>query len=329
MVEAVWRAVWRAVRPENGFQRLLWWAGTLLLASAAVHLVVAVVDGGSWWGPVSWRKPVVFGFSMGVLLWSMVWALRRQAARWWVTVPAGLVGASLVLEVALITMQRWRGVPSHFNAATGFDSAIWSVIGVTIMVLTLGVVWSLVASLVRFRGSAATRIAVVAGFAAVLVAGAIGRDMAAIGEAAVDATGRVPDDILFGAAGSAKLAHAVGLHAIQVLAVLAILLDIGRDRGRLRARAAAWAMGVATLGYAAAFGAVTATAYAGRAPHEPTPAMGLALAGGVLAVAVVGVVAVYLARPRVASDDADRDLERELGEAAVAPVPAVARRAEA
>ncbi|GAA0945745.1 hypothetical protein [Virgisporangium aurantiacum] len=317
--------VWRAVRPQNGFQRLLWWAGTLLLASGAVHLVVALVDGGSWWGPVSWRKPVVFGLSMGLLLWSMVWALRRQAQRWWVTVPAGLVGASLVLEVALITMQRWRGVPSHFNAATAFDSAVWSVIGMTIIVLTLGVLWSLVASLVRFRGSAATRIAVVAGFAAVLVAGAIGKDMAAIGEAAVDATGRVPDDILFGAAGSAKLAHAVGLHAIQVLGVLAILLDAGR----LRARAAAWAMAVATTGYAAAFGAVTATAYAGWAPHDPTPAMAVLLVGGAVAVAVVGVVALWAVPSRVASGDADRDLERELGEAADAPVPAVARRAEA
>ena len=316
--------VWRAVRPLNGFQRLMWWAGTLLLASGAAHLVVAAVDGGSWWGPVSWRKPVVFGLSMGLLLWSMVWALRGQARRWWVTVPAGLVGASLVIEVALITMQRWRGVPSHFNAATGFDSAVWSVIGMTIIVLTLGVLWSMIASLVRFRGSTATRIAVVAGFAAVLVAGAIGKDMAAIGEAAVDATGRVPDDILFGAAGSAKLAHAVGLHAIQVLGVLAILLDAGR----LRARTAARAMAVATLGYAAVFGAVTATAYAGRAPHDPTPAMAVLLLGGALAVAVVGVVAVYTAGSRVASGDADRDLERELGEAAVAPVPAVARRAE-
>lgn len=278
-----------AVRPRGRFQWVLWWAGTLLVASGLLHLVVAAVDGGSWWGPVSWRKPVVFGLSMGLLLWSLVWVLRQQAERWWARVPAGLVGACLVVEVALITMQRWRGVPSHFNAATGFDGAVWSVIGVTIMLLTLGVVWSLVASLARFRGTAASRIAVLGGLAAVLVAGAIGADMAEIGEAAVEATGQVPPgEILFGVAGSAKLAHAVGLHAIQVLAAVAVLLDVAASRGRLSSRAAKATMLTAVVGYAALFGAITATAYAGRAPFTPTPATGALLVAGAVLLCAAG-----------------------------------------
>jgi len=61
----VLRQVWLAVRPVTGQQRFLWWRGTLLLASGAVHAVVAVVDGGAWWGAVSWRKPVVFWMSFG------------------------------------------------------------------------------------------------------------------------------------------------------------------------------------------------------------------------------------------------------------------------
>ena len=286
--------VWRAVRPVGTFQRLLWWAGTLLVASGAVHLVVAAVDGSSWWGPVSWRKPVAFGFSMGLLFWSLVWMLRQQPQRWWVRVPAGLVGICGLLEVGLITMQRWRGEASHFNQTTAVNSGIWSAIGTLILPLTLGIAWSLIAALIRFRGSPAGRIAAVAGLAGVLAAGAIGTDMAAIGEAAFDATGQVPADILFGAAGSAKLAHAVGLHGLQVLALLAIALDAGR----LRARAAAWAMLIAALGFAAVFGAVAATAYAGRAPYAPTVAMSLLLVGGALAVGVVGAVAVAdLMRP--------------------------------
>jgi hypothetical protein len=47
--------LWRAVRPVGAYQRLLWWLGTLLVASGAVHAVVAAVDG-AWWGPVSWRS---------------------------------------------------------------------------------------------------------------------------------------------------------------------------------------------------------------------------------------------------------------------------------
>jgi len=275
------------------YQRILWWCGTLLLVSAAVHGVVAIVDGSSWWGPVSWRKPVLFGFSLGLLLCSVVWILRHLPERWWARVPAGMIAVSAVVEDVLINLQRWRGTASHFNRATGFDSAVWTAMGTLIVFLTLGVLWLLVCALVRFRGSAPSRIAAVAGLAGVLAAGAIGKDMAAIGDAAFDATGHVPMDVLFGAAGSAKLAHAAGLHGLQVLALLAIGLDLGR----LQARAAAVAMLVASLGFAAAFGAVTATAYAGRAPYAPTVPMALLLVGGTLAVGAVGVVAFTTAAP--------------------------------
>jgi hypothetical protein len=293
------RMVWRAVRPAGKFQRLLWWAGTLLIASGVAHLGVAAVDGGSWWGPVSWRKPVAFGLSMGLLFWSLVWMLRQQPERWWARVPAGVVGVSGLIEVGLITMQRWRGQASHFNQATAFDAGIWSAIGTLILPLTLGIAWLTIAALIRFRGSPAGRIAAFAGLAGVLVAGYIGADMAAIGETAFDETGRVPADILFGAAGSAKLAHAVGLHGIQVLALLAIALDAGR----LRARPAALVMLAGALGFAAFFGAVTATAYAGRAPYTPTVAMSLLLVGGAAAMAAAAAVAVaHLPRRGPAAD---------------------------
>jgi hypothetical protein len=297
--------VWRAVRPVGAYQRLLWWGGTLLLASAVVHAVVAVVDGTSWWGPVSWRKPVLFGESLGLLLWSLVWIMRQLPGRWWVRVPAGLVGVSSMVEGTLITMQRWRGVASHFNQATAFDAGVWSAIGTSIIPLTLGVLLLLIASFVRFEGSLASRIAVVAGLAGILAAGAVGKDMAAIGETAFAATGQVPMDVLFGAAGSAKLAHATGLHALQVLALLAI----GLEFGRLRARAAGVVMLAAAVGYAAVVGAVTATAYAGRAPYAPTVGMALLLVGGALALAAAAVIAAAnlpRRRPRVSPNRVDR-----------------------
>jgi hypothetical protein len=283
--------VWRAVRPEGRYQRLLWWCGTLLTASGAVHGVVAVVDFAPWWGPVSWRKPVAFGVSFGLLVWSVVWIMRQMPARWWVRVPAGLIVGTSVVEVALITLQRWRGVASHFNQATDTDSAIWSAIGTLILPLILGLGLLLVAVAVRFDGGPAARIAAVVGLVAVLVAGYIGGDMAAIGEKTFDETGHVPYELLFGEAGSAKLAHAAGLHGLQLLAVLAILCDAGR----MTAPAAGKLVALAAAGYAAVFGAVTATAYAGRAPYEPTPVMGLLLVLGCLALAGAGALALTLA----------------------------------
>jgi hypothetical protein len=280
--------VWRAVRPVGPYQRLVWWAGTLMLASGIGHGVIALIDGGSWWGPVSWRKPALFGLAFGLMLWTVVWLLRQLPGRWWVRVPAGLVMVCSAAELVLITMQRWRGTASHFNRATEVDSGVWTALGMLIIPLTLGIALLLVAVLVRFHGTPAARIAALAGLAGVLVAGYVGTDMAAIGEAAVDATGRVPHDVMFGAAGSAKLAHAVGLHGIQALAVLAIALEAGR----LTARVAAIVMAVGSAGFAAVFAAVLATAYAGRAPFAPTVPMALLLVGGLVTVGTVASVAV-------------------------------------
>ncbi|MBP5880169.1 hypothetical protein F3K20_39335 [Streptomyces scabiei] len=98
---------------------------------------------------------------------------------------------------------------------------------------------------------------------------------------------------MFGAAGSAKLAHAAGLHGIQLLALLAILADTGR----LGPRRAATVVAAAALGCTAAFAAVTATAYAGRAPYDPTVPLGILLAVGVLTTGAAAVVVLAQASP--------------------------------
>ena len=49
--------------PVESYQRFAYLCGALLVLSGAFHAVVFLVDGGSWEGPVSWRKPIVFGLS--------------------------------------------------------------------------------------------------------------------------------------------------------------------------------------------------------------------------------------------------------------------------
>lgn len=161
-------------------------------------------------GAVSWRKPVVFGFSLGILAWSVVWVLRQLPVRRWGGCRFGCSVGGRSWGVVLITMQRWRGEASHFNEDTIFDSAVWAVMGTTIFFVVTPLVVLLVWSLRRFQGTPAARIAVVGGLLSILVSGyIIGYAMAAVGEAAVAATGQAPETIRFGAAGSAKLAHAL------------------------------------------------------------------------------------------------------------------------
>ena len=80
------------------------------------HAAVYLVDGGPWEGPVSWRKPIVFGLSFGITVLTVSWFLTflrlRKATAWFVV---GVLALASLGEVFLISMQKWRGVASHFN----------------------------------------------------------------------------------------------------------------------------------------------------------------------------------------------------------------------
>jgi len=279
-----------AVRPVSAQQRFLWWCGTLMLASGAAHVVVAVVDWAPWWGAVSWRKPVVFGMSFGILAWSAVWVMRQLPVRRWGWLPAAVLGGGSIVEVLAITMQRWRGEPSHFSYRTSFDAAVWAVMSSAIILVTLALAVLLVWSLVQSRGTPAARIAAVLGLSSMMVSGYIGADMAAAGEAAAAATGQAPASIMFGAAGSAKLAHALGMHGLQVLGVLTIGLGLRPPPTRTQVGL----MILAGAGYGAVFAAVIATAYGGRAWTSPTLPLALLTLTGV--VAVVAAYAIVVGR---------------------------------
>jgi len=291
------RSAWAAVRPETAQQRFVWFCGALLLASGLLHGVVAVVDGGSWWGPVSWRKPVVFALSFAAMLWTVGWILRVLPPRRWAWLPVATLAVSAVAETALITLQQWRGVPSHFNPDTPFDEAIFSLMGNTVglIVLATTVLWGW--SALALRRDPVMWLAIVGGLTGVLVGGYIGVNMIAVGDAEVQATGHVPFSVVFGAEGSAKLAHATGLHGLQLLAGLAILLTLGRLSRTDQVRT----MLLAVAGYAAVFGAIATTAYAGRAWTQPTAMMGLLGGLGLVALLVAGTAAVRGAWRPVAS----------------------------
>jgi hypothetical protein len=113
---------------------MLFWTGLLFLASGLFHVGVWM-DAGmpSLTGPVSWRKPITFGLSTGVLFLSLSWVVSllpqtRRLAR-----QAALFTVLLIAEVALIDMQQWRGVASHFNNTTPFDAAVFTTMGALIV----------------------------------------------------------------------------------------------------------------------------------------------------------------------------------------------------
>ncbi len=262
--------------PSSAYQRATYGVAAALLLSGVLHVGVWAAEGGPWEGAVSWRKPILFGVSFGLFGLAAGWVqgvLPRSRAWGWTTTV--LMGVGAVAEVALITAQQWRGAASHFNVLTPFDALMFSLMGVTIAVFATGVLVLTVWAVLRLRRPAPTVIAVLTGLALVQAGSALGGDLMTRGLAYVEANEAVPPAVVLGVAGSGKLAHAVALHGLQVLGVLALLLGRSGLAPATRTRA----MACAAAGYVGLTGVVTAHAYAGRSMLELTwpVAAGIAL----------------------------------------------------
>jgi hypothetical protein len=221
--------------PTGTTERALLGVAAVFAAVGALHVIPFLVDGGTWEGAVSWRKPIVFGLSIGIATWWLAWVLgnltwRPRTKATWATVYT----SAMVLEYTLITAQRWRGVASHFNSTTGFDALVFTVMGISIGIVAVLTAILLVAAVRRSPTDPATRWAVIGGLALMLAGSALGGLLVQMGGAqAVD--GVAPEVVRAGAAGAPKYAHAVALHVPQLLVgLLALVTATGLSRAARR-----------------------------------------------------------------------------------------------
>jgi hypothetical protein len=198
--------------------------GAALIVGGLVHLGILLATHGSWSGPLSWRKPATFGLSFGLTLITIAWVaghlpLGDRPRRWLLDSFA----TACVTEVALITLQAWRHVPSHFNMETPLDTAISRVLaaggGVLIVVIAA-------LTVISWRPHPALppsmRLAIVTGLLALDVALAIGAVMIVAG--VLDVT-QGAQQAAYTVGTRWKPAHFMPMHGILALPTLAWLLS--------------------------------------------------------------------------------------------------------
>jgi ABC-type thiamin/hydroxymethylpyrimidine transport system permease subunit len=203
--------------------RLLLLVSLLLVVSGLFHLLVFFLDDRPWAGPLSWRKPFDFGVSFGVTLATVVWVTSYlRVPRRTRSALLSALAADCVVEVAGITLQAWRDVPSHLNRSTPFNTvvAVTLAIGGAVLIGVLG--WFAVAA-VRGRTDAAPsmRLALRAGFVLLLLGLLSGAAMIARGTVAMN-TGTPAH--AYAVTGFLKEFHGVTLHGVLVLPAVAWLL---------------------------------------------------------------------------------------------------------
>lgn len=237
---------------------LLTWVGWLHVAVLAGAVVLWPLDHRTVTGLNVWIKPLKFGASGVLYLWTLGWLLADLPA------PAQanarrisrLAGITMAGELILICVQAARGTTSHFNLSSPFNGAVFASMGVLIMVNTAAIVWALWLTFHhRPVGSAAWVWGIRLGLGLFLVGSMVGGAMSsrmAHTVGAADGGAGLPILGWSTRAGDLRAAHFLGLHALQALPLAGWLLE--RTAPRMRAGLQAGAMCLMALGYVGAVG---------------------------------------------------------------------------
>lgn len=196
--------------------------GRLLVLSGLFHLTALVITGATWEGSVSLRKPGLFGISGGLTLFSLIWVTSRLIPHKYDQTVGRITAVSMVGEVGLITLQFWRGVPSHFNTNSWFDRSVEHAMLGLIVIVVAHCLWISGRMRSLQNSTPAESTAIRGGMACLLISCAIGFVISVIGHAN-QSLGQPAE--LWGTAGALKYPHGACLHAIQTLAILAWITD--------------------------------------------------------------------------------------------------------
>lgn len=256
----------------------------LVLAIAGV-----IVDPREVLGQPIWMKSLKFAVSFIVYAPTILWMfsyvkLRPRLMRF----VMDACGAVLTIEIGLLVIQAVRGQPVHFNVSTPIDTTIWSIMGTTIMAFYLINILGFVVFL--RQKPIVDRIFMLSlklGMGLMLFGFGLGFLMTnptpeqldvlkaggsapAIGAHTVGAVDGGRGIAILGWSsehGDLRIAHFIGIHGAQVLALVGWLLYNAKQRFTDKQRLAlTWGAAVAYLGLVAS---VTVQALRGQALLQP------------------------------------------------------------
>lgn len=219
-------------------QKVLAAAGAVSFAGLIVLLIVSLFDHYEILGINRWIKPMKFCISIALYLWTLMFYLyfvpgRERAKKviaW---------GASLLLlgEIVLITMQAARKTTSHFNNATPFDDAVFSSMGMMIVVNTFLIAYLLYIYLRSdIQLSRPVLWGMRIGMAIFLLASAEGAYMSIYMQHSVGLPDGGPGLSLVNwstTAGDLRAAHFIGMHALQGVPIFAWAMERVKAPGAL------------------------------------------------------------------------------------------------
>jgi hypothetical protein len=240
------KRLWRTDAPLTG-------AGLLMIAVLAASLAGVWLDPRTISGAPAWLKPAKFAASIAIFTLTLAWVFTYLPAWRRTRRIAGWASAAiLVIELAIIDLQAWRGVGSHFNNATPLDAALFSIMGIGIAVqtaMTIAVAIALWRQTFADRAlGRALRLGLSISIAGAMSGGLmLGPSRAQLAHARITHSMPVVGAHTVGAPdggpglpgtrwsldhGDLRAPHFLGLHALQAFALLALALPSGWSQTR-------------------------------------------------------------------------------------------------
>jgi hypothetical protein len=199
-------------------------SGTICFLFALLLAFFPLIDQRELQGVNVWIKPLKFFVSIGVFFWTMGWFLGYLEEPKKVKKISSWIFILMAIELILITWQASRGKLSHFNISSVWDAVIFQMMGIAIFMNSLVVFcFFLLLRKVKnlpkgylFAIRAGLIIFLIAGFEGFLMAGRLGHTVGAVdGQEGIFLLGWAK------AYGDLRIFHFLGLHALQVLPLLA------------------------------------------------------------------------------------------------------------
>lgn len=226
-----------ALPTPGRFHRPLLYLAALMAVTGVMAVIGLIADDRTVTNMPIWAKPLKFSLSIGIYALTMAYLVpllrKGKKAGWWF---GAVIAVMLFIEMIVIVTQVFRGRASHFNEATALDAIMWAIMGASITIMwlaNLGVAiflaWAPIGDRALTRG-------IRWGMSVGLGGLAVGYLMAqqdtshldnVAGAHSVGLDDGGPSMPLLGwstVGGDLRIAHFIGIHAMQVLPLLALWL---------------------------------------------------------------------------------------------------------
>lgn len=241
-------------RTNQGFNMPFWqknWPMIILIIGSLLFLAISVVglltDSTQIVGENAWIKPMKFGISSAIYGITLLWMMQflDESKKRVTQIAAWIISLGLIIELAAIYLQAYRGIRSHFNITTQLNANIYSLMGTTIFLIWVCTIiigvrllqqdiqptalgasirWGLLASIIGM----ALAFLMISSTPQQIASQEAGEPVVELGAHSVgvdDGGAGLPFVGWSTTGGDLRIGHFVGLHGLQVLPLLGLWLS--------------------------------------------------------------------------------------------------------